>query len=334
MIDNRLAPYGAFALRVSLGVMFIAHAYLKLAVFTVPGFEGFLGSVGLPTFLAWPIILAELVGGIAILTGFYGRLVSVTLLPVLVGALFVHAPNGWVFNAPNGGWEYPAFLAVAALAHALIGDGAFAVKSIQVPGLAAELGINHSTVFRRLGQIEEALGTTLFERHRTGYALTPAGEEMVSLARRVDSDITAFTRKIAGQVVAPEGELRVTTNDSLLVHLLTPMFASFRDKCPDVRLDVVLANEALNLTKRDADVAIRAMNDPPENLVGRRVATIAWALYGRADEFQNMQEIQPAALAALRWVSLGDNLAGLKAVQFMQRHVAPDRVVYKVNAVL
>jgi len=134
MIDNRLAPYGALALRVSLGVMFIAHAYLKLAVFTVPGFEGFLGKVGLPTLLAWPIILAELVGGLAILAGFYGRLVSVALLPVLLGALAIHAPNGWVFNAPNGGWEYPAFLAAAALAHALIGDGAFALKTIQVPG--------------------------------------------------------------------------------------------------------------------------------------------------------------------------------------------------------
>ena len=138
MIDNRLAPYGAFALRASLGVMFIAHAYLKLAVFTVPGFEGFLGKVGLPAYLAWPIILAELIGGLAILAGFYGRLVSVALLPVLLGALFVHAPNGWVFNAPNGGWEYPAFLAAAALAHALIGDGAFAAKSIQLPGLGAD----------------------------------------------------------------------------------------------------------------------------------------------------------------------------------------------------
>jgi putative oxidoreductase len=138
MIDNRLAPYGAFALRASLGVMFIAHAYLKLAVFTVPGFEGFLGKVGLPTLLAWPIILAEFAGGLAILAGFYGRLVSVALLPVLLGALFVHAPNGWVFNAPHGGWEYPAFLAAAALAHALIGDGAFAVKSIQLPGLGAD----------------------------------------------------------------------------------------------------------------------------------------------------------------------------------------------------
>jgi putative oxidoreductase len=132
MIDTRLAPYGALALRVALGLMFIAHAYLKIAVFTPAGFAGFLGQVGLPSFLAWPIILAELFGGLAILTGFYGRYVSLLLLPVLLGALMVHAPNGWVFNAPNGGWEYPAFLALAALAHGLIGDGAFALKPVRL----------------------------------------------------------------------------------------------------------------------------------------------------------------------------------------------------------
>jgi putative oxidoreductase len=137
MIDTRLAPYGALALRVALGVMFIAHAYLKIAIFTPAGFAGFLGQVGLPASLAWPIILAEVIGGLAILVGFYGRYVSLLLLPVLLGALFVHAPNGWVFNAPNGGWEYPAFLALAALAQALIGDGALALKSARVPSLGA-----------------------------------------------------------------------------------------------------------------------------------------------------------------------------------------------------
>ena len=80
---------------------------------------------------------AEMVGGLAILAGVYGRLVSLALLPVLLGALAVHAPNGWVFNAPNGGWEYPAFLTLAAVAHALIGDGVFAVRSVGLPGLSA-----------------------------------------------------------------------------------------------------------------------------------------------------------------------------------------------------
>ncbi|MCF3936270.1 DoxX family protein [Acuticoccus sp. M5D2P5] len=142
MIDNRLAPYGAFVIRAALGVMFIAHAYLKVAVFTVPGFEGFLGSVGIPTILAWPIILGEFFGGLAILAGFHSRIVALVLMPVLLGALAVHAPNGWVFNAPNGGWEYPAFLAGTALAHILIGEGAFAAKPTRIP---AALGARYAS---------------------------------------------------------------------------------------------------------------------------------------------------------------------------------------------
>jgi len=197
-----------------------------------------------------------------------------------------------------------------------------------LPGAAQRLGINHSTVFRRLGQIEKTLGATLFERHRTGYTLTPAGEEMVTLAQQIDENITSFTRKIAGQEIAPAGELRVTTNDSLLIHLLTPVFAGFHRRCPDVRLDVVLANQALNLSKRDADVAIRATDKPPENLVGRRVATIAWALYGGA------ATVAPERPFDQDWVSLGDNLATLKVVSFVQEHVPPQRIVYRVNTVL
>jgi putative oxidoreductase len=103
----------------------------------VPGFAGFLGQMGYPAFLAWPIILAELIGGLAILSGFYARIVSVALLPVLLGAVLIHAPNGWVFNAPNGGWEYPVFLAAAAVTHILIGDGAFAIKPVTLSNAPA-----------------------------------------------------------------------------------------------------------------------------------------------------------------------------------------------------
>jgi putative oxidoreductase len=132
MIDTRLAPYGALLLRVSLGVMFIAHAYLKIAIFTMPGFAGFLGQVGLPQIFAWPIVLAEIAGGVALIIGFHARVVSVALLPILLGALAIHAPNGWLFTAPNGGWEYPAFLAVAALTVALVGEGAFALRTTRI----------------------------------------------------------------------------------------------------------------------------------------------------------------------------------------------------------
>jgi DNA-binding transcriptional LysR family regulator len=201
-------------------------------------------------------------------------------------------------------------------------------------GAAETLKVNHSTVFRRLGQLETGLGVKLFERHRAGYVLTAAGEEMAVLAERMEEDVAAFGRKLEGQAVSPAGELRVTTNDTLLVHLLTPLFGKFTRACPDVRLDVVLTNQALNLSKRDADVAIRATDNPPETLVGRRVASIAWAIYGRAADFPNSDSVDLLALFDRTWVALGDNLAGLKAARFVRDHVPAERIVYKVNTVL
>ena len=127
MIDNRTAPYAATLLRVSLGVMFIAHALLKVLVFTPAGTVKFFESIGLPGPLAYITIGAELIGGALILGGVYARYVSLALVPILLGATWAHAGNGWVFNAPNGGWEYPAFLVIAALAVTLLGDGKYAI---------------------------------------------------------------------------------------------------------------------------------------------------------------------------------------------------------------
>ena len=130
MIDTRTAPYAALLLRVSLGIMFIAHAMLKYAVFTLPGTVKFFESIGLPGPLAYVTFAAELVGGLLILGGVYARWVALALVPILLGATWAHAGNGWLFNAPNGGWEYPAFLVVAAIAVGLLGEGKLAlVKS-------------------------------------------------------------------------------------------------------------------------------------------------------------------------------------------------------------
>lgn len=129
MIDSHTAPYGVFLLRVSLGLMWVSHALLKYVVFTIPGFAGFLESLGLSTALAWPVFLIELIGGLLIIAGFYARHVALLLIPVMVGAMSVHIPNGWQFSAEGGGWEYPAFLIVTSFALWLIGDGAFALRS-------------------------------------------------------------------------------------------------------------------------------------------------------------------------------------------------------------
>lgn len=125
--NNNAGDYGALVLRAALGAMWISHALLKWFVFTIAGFAGFLASQGMPTFLAWPVFLAELIGGIAILLGVHGRYVSLALIPIMVGATATHVPNGWLFTSTGGGWEYPVFLIAASVAHFLIGDGAYAV---------------------------------------------------------------------------------------------------------------------------------------------------------------------------------------------------------------
>jgi putative oxidoreductase len=108
--------------------MWISHALLKVLVFTLPGSARFFDSVGLPGVFVYPVVAAELLGGLALLAGFYGRQCSLLLLPILAVATWVHLPNGWVFTAPNGGWEYPAFLLSASVAHWLLGDGAYAAR--------------------------------------------------------------------------------------------------------------------------------------------------------------------------------------------------------------
>ena len=120
--------FGTLVLRLALGTMWISHALLKLLVFTLPGTAQFFDSVGFPGWLAYPVFAAEILGGTAILLGIYARQVSLLLVPILLGAVWVHLPNGWVFSAKNGGWEYPVFLAIASLALWLLGDGAFALR--------------------------------------------------------------------------------------------------------------------------------------------------------------------------------------------------------------
>jgi putative oxidoreductase len=120
--------YGALVLRVTLGVMFIAHALLKVVVFTMPGTVQFFQSLGLPGFLAYVTVAVELVAGALLIAGYQTRIVALATLPILIGAAWAHLPNGWSFSAPNGGWEYPVFLVMAAIVQALIGDGAYALS--------------------------------------------------------------------------------------------------------------------------------------------------------------------------------------------------------------
>ena len=137
MIDNNTAPYAALVLRIASGALFIAHGLLKVLVFTIPGTVGYFESLGLPGVFAYLTILAELVGGVALILGLGVRAVSLALIPVLLGATWAHAGNGWLFSGQGGGWEFPLFWIVVQLNLALLGGGAMTLK---VPALTNKFG--------------------------------------------------------------------------------------------------------------------------------------------------------------------------------------------------
>lgn len=128
MFDSRTTPYAALLLRLALGAMFLAHGLTKLWVFTPAGTAKFFASIGFAGWLAYPVLAFEIIAGVLLILGVFTRWVAVLAAIELFVASTVHFGNGWVFTNPNGGWEYPIFLTVAAAALALIGGGAYAIK--------------------------------------------------------------------------------------------------------------------------------------------------------------------------------------------------------------
>ncbi len=131
MTNDQLTANGTALLRVTLGVAAISHGLLKVFVFTLPGAAAFFESLGLPGFLAYVTALVEIIGGLALAAGFQTRLVSLAMIPILLGAFWAHSGNGWVFSNAGGGWEYPLFWAFTLAAQAMLGSGAYAIDDMQ-----------------------------------------------------------------------------------------------------------------------------------------------------------------------------------------------------------
>ncbi|MEH0196343.1 LysR family transcriptional regulator [Caulobacter sp. CCNWLY153] len=191
------------------------------------------------------------------------------------------------------------------------------------------LGINGSTIARRLSRVEEVLGVALFDRRRTGYVATAQGEQIVALAGRMELDVVSVARRVSGHAQGHAGDLRITTSDSILLYFLTPMIASFQAQNPAIRVEVNVGNGAMNLARGEADIAIRATEAPPENLFGRKVATIAWAPYSACAG--SIGGDRP--IAERQWVSYGGRLSGLKAADLVGTRVPADSIAYRTDSV-
>ncbi len=148
-----------------------------------------------------------------------------------------------------------------------------------VRAAAEELSVNHTTVSRRISQFEQKLGVRLFDRLPTGYALTVVGEEMVESAERIEDEVLRLNRQVTGRDTQLSGVLRVTMPGPLATHLLMPDLARFSRVYPGIKLELAISYNELDLKKREADVAIRITNNPPDYLIGKQVATGRKGIY-------------------------------------------------------
>jgi len=200
-------------------------------------------------------------------------------------------------------------------------------------GAARALGVNHTTVLRRLAAFEERIGVRLFERLPTGYVPTAAGEELIDAARHIDQMVIDLERKLAGQDLRLSGTLRITTTDTLMASVLPEVLAEFRAAHPGIIVEIAVSNAMLNLTKRDADVAIRPAADPPESLIGRRVAAIAYGVY--ASQFYLARSpAPPGSWGSHPWVMPDDSLAATATARWFRAALPAVGAAARANSLL
>lgn len=199
-----------------------------------------------------------------------------------------------------------------------------------VASAARRLGVNHTTVLRRVHAFEEAQKIRLFERLPQGYALTAEGEQLVQTARGIDDMVATLERRIAGRDLKLEGVIRVTTTDTFMTTVLPGHVAAFRRCHPRIAIELALTNSRLNLTKRDADIAIRPAKELPAPLVGRRVAEIGFAVYGGKDYLsaQGLDMFAPAQT----WLAGDEMLANSPVAAWMRRHVPDARIAFRADS--
>jgi DNA-binding transcriptional LysR family regulator len=198
-----------------------------------------------------------------------------------------------------------------------------------VAAAARKLGVNHTTVLRRVQAFEAVQKLRLFDRLPTGYVLTAEGEQLVVAARTIDDTVATLERRIAGQDLKLEGTIRVTTTDSLMATVVPRHLASFRSQHPRISIEMAMTNARLNLTKRDADVAIRPAKKQPDALVGLRVADFGFAVYGAASY---LDACPTDDLRDHAWLTGDELLANSPATQWMRQHVPDVSIVFRADS--
>jgi DNA-binding transcriptional LysR family regulator len=207
------------------------------------------------------------------------------------------------------------------------------LRAGSLQGAARTLGVNHSTIFRRLNTFEARLGVRLFDRLPGGYGPTPAGEDLRAAAERVEQEVQGIERRLLGRDVRLSGSLRVTTTDTLAQGLLAPHLAAFHERYPGIELELVTGNAFFSLSRREADIALRPGRQPDDLMVGRRVGTIAVAVYGARGYLERHAPPRAADELGRHALISGDaSLGHLPAVRWLAAVAPSAAVVLRCNS--
>jgi DNA-binding transcriptional LysR family regulator len=201
-----------------------------------------------------------------------------------------------------------------------------------ISAAARRLAVNHSTVLRRIGSLEGTLGVRLFDRLPSGYALTASGNEFAEQLAGIAERMEAAQRRVMGVDEEIKGTIRLTAPDTLVHGLLMPLLREFRARHPAVQIQLVANNSFLSLTRREADVAVRGSNRPPENLVGRRVGDIQTALYASKAYLKTLP--RGHGVDDYDWVAPDESLSHLEQAKWLAKRVAPGRIVMRVDSLV
>ncbi len=196
-------------------------------------------------------------------------------------------------------------------------------------GAARRLGVNHATVFRRVTQLEGRVGVRLFERAGGRYQTTLAGDELARAGAQMDAAANQALLKVAGQDLRPRGNVRISTTDSVALALLQPIVAQCRAQYPHITLAVSVDNHAVNLSQRDADIAIRPTSQPPEHLIGKRIAPLHFCVFGAK---RYLQAHRGLALGAHTWIALDDSHSGHRTLRWLEKIKPLDEVAFRTNS--
>jgi molybdate transport repressor ModE-like protein len=215
-------------------------------------------------------------------------------------------------------------------------------RSGSIAGAARRLGVDHSTVHRRLQAIEETLAAQLFDKVGGGARkLTAAGDEILPAAERIEAEITAFQLNVVAREQRTAGIVRLSSPDGLAVSLIPPLVAAFRAGHPEIRVELITSNTPLNLTLREADVELRPIHHPNPALKGRKIARIAFAIYAAPAYLASRGGLggravpDAAALAGLDWIFPDrDALALYSPADWLHATIPADRVVATASSAI